>query len=387
MLAALLRREGRRASAQSRPILPVGQEGEATANTKGMANSERRLTFSRPWLLVLAASVVLALVLSVGEATGVTRLVPTIIRIATGEGSLVIEVDDPSISVQLDGEDITITGAGIHELRLRPGTHKLVATKDGQPLRDEVVTIEHGGKQVVKVARQPLVATARSAPENQLETRLSSAAKPQKPTAFRTPSASARGTRVLIVLAAKDFYYPEFGPVYHLLTMHGVECSIAATTLDACQPNALSPPIPVKPNLLVADAKGAEYDAIYFCGGEGIEEFCRSGAAAADAKRLIDEALALERIVVAAGMGVVVLAEADVLRDRRAACYPYGRVPGMYARRIAAHGAVCSDEGVVEDGLFVTGRAPQNIAALGYALLKRLGIERLTRDSPATQAN
>jgi tetratricopeptide (TPR) repeat protein len=97
------------------------------------------------------------LLLSVGEATGVTEFVPTIIRIVTGEGSLVIEVDDPTVSVTLDGEDVTITGAGVHELRLRPGTHKFVATKDGRPLREEVVSIERNGRRMVKVTRDATV--------------------------------------------------------------------------------------------------------------------------------------------------------------------------------------------------------------------------------------
>lgn len=174
MLAALLRREGRRAAAQGeactpresidqQPVTAASADRKEHSTPVPVANvsSRRASNRFRPWLLVLAASVLLALVLSVGEATGVTNLVPTIVRIATGEGSLVIEVDDPSVSVTLDGEDVTIKGAGIHELRLRPGTHKFVATKDGQPLREEVVTIEHGGRQVVKVTRE---ATPESVP-------------------------------------------------------------------------------------------------------------------------------------------------------------------------------------------------------------------------------
>jgi putative intracellular protease/amidase len=202
------------------------------------------------------------------------------------------------------------------------------------------------------------------------------------------PVAPRRGPpRLLVIIASHDFYYPDFSPVFNQLTMHGVECKIASTTLGECQPNATSPPIPVQPNLLLADAQAADYDAIYFCGGEGIEELCPGGAAAADAKRLIDEALAARRIVAASGMGVVVLAEADALRGRRVACYPYGRPPGSYARRIANCGAACSDEGIVEDDLFVTGRAPQNVRALSQILLHRLGIEPVARGSPAESAN
>jgi tetratricopeptide (TPR) repeat protein len=139
MLAALLRREGCRSAAQSGPAV-------RTRRTY--------LPGSRLWLAALAATVLLMLALSVGEATGVTQFVPTIVRVVTGEGALVIEVDDPTVSVTLDGQDVRITGAGIHELRLQPGTHKFIATKNGQPLHQEVVTIERGGRQVVKVTRE-----------------------------------------------------------------------------------------------------------------------------------------------------------------------------------------------------------------------------------------
>ncbi len=142
MLAALLRREGRRTAAQC-------EETAATPRVPTVSAGGRRL-----WWVGLAATVLLMLAFSVGEATGLTQFVPTIVRVVTGEGSLVIEVDDPAVSVTLDGEDVTIKGAGIHELRLRPGTHKFVTIKDGQPLREEVVTIERGGRQVVKVSRE-----------------------------------------------------------------------------------------------------------------------------------------------------------------------------------------------------------------------------------------
>jgi WD40 repeat protein len=143
LLAAMLRREGRRAAAQRK---------DQSSPTPAKKRAPQR---TKSWLAVLAASVLLALFLSVSEATGVTTLVPTIIRIVTGEGSLVIEVDDPSVSVSLDGEDITISGAGIHDLKLRPGTHRFVATKDGQPAHTELVTIQKGQRKVVTVTLEP----------------------------------------------------------------------------------------------------------------------------------------------------------------------------------------------------------------------------------------
>jgi WD40 repeat protein len=152
ILASLLRREGRRAAAS--------QETDSNA-TPSPLESRREISIPREpshrraWLAAMAVSALLALLLSVSEVTGVTRLVPTIVRIVTGEGSLVIEVDDPTVSVTLDGEDITIHGAGIHELRLRPGTHRFVATKNGRPARTELVTVQKGERTVVAVSFEP----------------------------------------------------------------------------------------------------------------------------------------------------------------------------------------------------------------------------------------
>ena len=157
-LTALLRREGRR-DAAVRDIFPAGihQPAEKGVDAPSLRRSDepKRKPRIRNWLPMLGAAILLGVgLLSVGEATGITQLVPTVIRIMTGEGALVIEVDDPTVSVSLDGEDVTITGAGIHELRLKPGTHRFLATKGGQPLYEEVVTIERGGRKIVNVRRE-----------------------------------------------------------------------------------------------------------------------------------------------------------------------------------------------------------------------------------------
>jgi serine/threonine protein kinase len=109
---------------------------------------ERR---SRRWLILTATILVLAGGLGLSEATGVTHLAATVIRIATGEGTLVIKVDDPTVQISLDGEVLSITGAGIEQLRLRPGQYQFRATKDGKPVKQELVRITRGGREVVQV--------------------------------------------------------------------------------------------------------------------------------------------------------------------------------------------------------------------------------------------
>jgi WD40 repeat protein len=50
-----------------------------------------------------------------------------------------------------------ITGAGPREVRLKPGQYEVQATKGGQLVKQELVTIERGGRQVVKVGLEPPV--------------------------------------------------------------------------------------------------------------------------------------------------------------------------------------------------------------------------------------
>ena len=111
----------------------------------------------------------LAVGLGAGETPGLAQVadfVATVLRIKTPEGTLVVKVEDPEVKVRIDGEDVVITGAGPQEVRLRPGMHRLQATKNGQLVRDELVTITRDGKDVVNVALEPVgvAADARLSP-------------------------------------------------------------------------------------------------------------------------------------------------------------------------------------------------------------------------------
>ena len=109
----------------------------------------------RRWLTAATAAMLLLCAgLSLAETTGVTDVVATVIRIVRGDGTLVVEVDDPNIQVLLDGEELVITGAGPKEVRLRPGQHELHTVKDGKPVESKLITITRDGRQVVKVARE-----------------------------------------------------------------------------------------------------------------------------------------------------------------------------------------------------------------------------------------
>jgi tRNA A-37 threonylcarbamoyl transferase component Bud32 len=86
----------------------------------------------RKWFWGVAALVLLSAGLGFGEATGVTDVRGTVIRLFVPEGTLVVEVDDPGVSVTVDGGDVVITGAGAKEIRLKPGQYQVEASKDGK---------------------------------------------------------------------------------------------------------------------------------------------------------------------------------------------------------------------------------------------------------------
>jgi len=110
--------------------------------------------------LAVAAAMLLCLVggIAFTEATGVTKLRSTVIRILTPDGTLIVEVDDPGVKVTVEGDGgLVITGAGLEEIRLRHGSYKVHANRDGKPvmLDRELVSIAKGGREVVKVKLEP----------------------------------------------------------------------------------------------------------------------------------------------------------------------------------------------------------------------------------------
>src|SRR6516225_2717207 len=139
-----------------------GQGPAAPSTDIASPAASRRTVLSRRWHWAAAALVLLCAGLGLTEATGVTDVRRSVIRLFSPEGTLVVEVDDPGVSVTVDGGDVVITGAGAKEIRLRPGQYKVQASKDGKVVRQELVTVTRNGRQVVRITREagPLAGAA-----------------------------------------------------------------------------------------------------------------------------------------------------------------------------------------------------------------------------------
>jgi hypothetical protein len=109
---------------------------------------------TRRWATAAAVLLVLLGGLGFTEATGFTNVRGTVIRLFSPEGTLVVEVDDPKVSVKIVGSEVVITGAGAQEIRLKPGSYTVVASKDGRLVRQELVTVTNNGREVVRVSQE-----------------------------------------------------------------------------------------------------------------------------------------------------------------------------------------------------------------------------------------
>ena len=75
----------------------------------GVSPARRR----RRWAAVAAGLLCLLVGVGFSEATGVTQLTATVIRILTPDGTLVVEANDPGVKVTIEGDGgLVITGAG-----------------------------------------------------------------------------------------------------------------------------------------------------------------------------------------------------------------------------------------------------------------------------------
>jgi WD40 repeat protein len=104
----------------------------------------------------VAAALLLVGGLALAEASGATHLAATLVRIWSPDGVLVVQVDDPAVKVTIEREgEVVITGAGPQEVRLRPGQYRWAAARNGKVLRNELITITRGDRQVVFVYLKP----------------------------------------------------------------------------------------------------------------------------------------------------------------------------------------------------------------------------------------
>ena len=175
------------------------------------------------------------------------------------------------------------------------------------------------------------------------------------------------GARVLI-MATDGFEQSElFGP-RALLIEAGAEVALASPTTCPIQATVMDDPgRTIRPDLTIAAARHENFDALLLPGGVRNPDSLRTDPAAI---ALIRAFAGANKPVAAICHGPWLLVEADLLRGRRATCWPSIRTD------LANAGAVLADEAAVVDGNILTSRTPDDVAAFTAALVAMVAARR-----------
>jgi protease I len=167
------------------------------------------------------------------------------------------------------------------------------------------------------------------------------------------------GKKVLMIIAANGFQDDEFGQPYNLLTKLGATVKIACSQKDTAQGVFGKQ---VVPDCLLSACKADDFDAVVFVGGPGSSEYFNNK----DAHTLAREAAAKGKILGAICIAPVTLANAGVLKGKKATVYP------SEENQLVKQGAQLVNQNVVVDGKIVTAPGPQAARDFAEALVKLL---------------
>lgn len=168
-----------------------------------------------------------------------------------------------------------------------------------------------------------------------------------------------KGKKVVMVIASQNFRDEEFAEPYGALTNAGASVKVACSRLAPAK-GMLGRQ--VTPDLLLKDVSAADYDAVVFVGGAGAQEYFADETA----HRIAREAVEKGRLLGAICIAPAILANAGVLKERKATCFPS---VGSVLRKA---GATVVAEGVVKDGKLVTADGPANARPFAAALIEAL---------------
>ena len=160
---------------------------------------------------------------------------------------------------------------------------------------------------------------------------------------------------VLMIIAPERFRDEELFVTKEELEKAGHEISIASSTKGVCPGSRGGFAAAI---LTLAEVKTENYDAVVFVGSGGSKLYYSNEVALRIAKEMSNK----RKVVAAICLAQVILANAGVLKGRRAT------VAGTEAKTIESRGAKYMGPGVTVDGNIVTGNAPKSSRLFGQKI-------------------
>ena len=168
----------------------------------------------------------------------------------------------------------------------------------------------------------------------------------------------------ILIMATDGFEESElFGPLA-ILRERGAAVLLASPSLTPIQATVRDDPgRTIAPDLAIAEADAADFDALVLPGGVINPDALRTNPAAV---ALVRAFAAAAKPVAAICHGPWLLVEADVIRNRRVTGWPSIRTD------LGNAGGRLSEDRVVRDGNIVTAQAPEDVAAFTAALIEAI---------------
>ncbi len=167
--------------------------------------------------------------------------------------------------------------------------------------------------------------------------------------------------KVLMVIAPDQFRDEEYLEPRRILEVRGCAVTVASTSIE---PATGMLGAVVKPDTTIDKVKAADFDAVVFVGGYGAQKLYDDR----QAHSLANEALKGGKTLGAICVSPTILANAGVLRGRRATVWP------DQSKAIIAGGAEYTAKPVEQDGSVITADGPASAEKFGEAIAKALGL-------------
>jgi len=165
--------------------------------------------------------------------------------------------------------------------------------------------------------------------------------------------------RAVFIIAEKNFRDEEYQVPKEVLEKKGIEVVTASTTTNECIGKL---GMKATPDMLVKDIDPSQFDALIFVGGGGSEQYFEDPKA----HELANSAYEQGKIVGAICIAPVILANAGLLKGRKATVFPDG------ADILKAKGANYTGGTVEVDGRIITGNGPAAAQQFGEKLAELL---------------
>ncbi len=167
------------------------------------------------------------------------------------------------------------------------------------------------------------------------------------------------GKNVLMVIASTNFRDEELEIPRGILQGEGAKITLASSSLNESR-GVLGKT--ERPDVLLKSVRAEDYDALIFVGGAGASEYWDDPVA----HKLVKDIWGEGRLVAAICIAPVILANAGVLKGKKAAVW------SSEAEKLSQKGASCTGAGVEVDGNLITANGPQSAKEFGERIVDAL---------------